>query len=131
VFAAIALVVLTLVTLIVLSIYAWDTHTLARTSVEQINLTKQERDIRAMRDYHHAYDSFFKIQADLTLISKSLADGTFGTKYEGGTAMTTARIHAVFTKQIPAATRKAILSGRSIRTSKRRIALAGCSFIVQ
>lgn len=82
--AAIALVALTIVTLIVLAFYAWDTHTLAGTSVEQINRTKQERDIRAMRDYHHAYDSFFKIQADLTLISKSLADGTFGTKYEGG-----------------------------------------------
>jgi hypothetical protein len=83
--AAVALVVLTIVTLIILARYAWDTRTLARTSVEQINLTKQERDIRAMRDYHHAYDSFFKIQADLTLISRSLADGTFGTKYEGGT----------------------------------------------
>src|SRR5665213_396542 len=34
-FAAIALVVLTIVTLLVLAFYAWDTHTLARTSVHQ------------------------------------------------------------------------------------------------
>src|SRR5580658_3419063 len=33
--AAIALVVLTIVTLIVLAFYAWDTHTLAKTSVHQ------------------------------------------------------------------------------------------------
>src|ERR1035441_5889370 len=39
--AASALVVLTLVTLLVLSIYAWDTHTLARTSVEQISILRQ------------------------------------------------------------------------------------------
>jgi heme exporter protein D len=36
------LVVLTIVTLIVLGLYAWDTHTLAKMSVEQMKATEQQ-----------------------------------------------------------------------------------------
>jgi hypothetical protein len=78
--AAAALVVLTFVTLIVLSIYAWDTHTLAKTSVEQINLVKQERDTLAMRNFQAAYDCFLVVQDNVTAIMKSLENGTFGTR---------------------------------------------------
>jgi hypothetical protein len=78
--ASSALLILTLVTLAVLAFYAWDTHTLAKTSVDQISLIKQEREILAMRNYHVAYDCFFKVQADLNAIMQSLADCTFGTK---------------------------------------------------
>ena len=44
-FAAIALVLLTIVTLLVLAFYAWDTHTLARTSVHQAGHMSEQTEI--------------------------------------------------------------------------------------
>ncbi|MGA2086583.1 MAG: hypothetical protein ABSG60_13815 [Terracidiphilus sp.] len=78
--AAVAVVVLTLVMVIVLFIYAYDTHTLARTSVEQIGLAKLEREELKTLKRHVANDRFLKVQADVTLLMRSIIDGTFGTK---------------------------------------------------
>lgn len=78
--AAMTLVVLTFVTLIVLSIYAWDTHTLARTSVEQINLAKKEHTFQSFKTLQAAYDSVFKTNDNVRKILQSICDGTFGTK---------------------------------------------------
>ena len=78
--AAVAVVVFTLVTVIVLFIYAYDTHTLAKTIVEQIGLAKLDREELKTIKRHVANDRFLKVQADLTLLMQSIIDGTFGTK---------------------------------------------------
>lgn len=78
--ASAVLVALTFVTLGVLCIYAWDTHRLAETSVQQIKLIKNDREITAMRNFHIAYDRILKVQMDLNAVLESLADGTFGTR---------------------------------------------------
>jgi hypothetical protein len=77
---SVALLGVTLVTLIVLFFYAWDTHTLAKTSVEQIDLIKKERSVQTMRNVHAAFDCFFKVRDDLNAIVQSFVDNTFGTK---------------------------------------------------
>jgi hypothetical protein len=79
-FAAIVLVALTLVTLIYLRSYVKDTHTLARTSLEQIILAREERSFEVARKSHAAYDCLMKAKDDLEDVGKSLVDGTFGSK---------------------------------------------------
>lgn len=78
--AACVLVALTFVTLAVLAVYAWDTHTLARVSVEQIDLVKKETTFENIRRNQFAYDCIFKTNDEVIKILRSLADGTFGTK---------------------------------------------------
>ena len=79
-FAAIALVVLTLVTIVVLYFYARDTHTLAKVSVKQIALVLEERSVDLARQNHAAFDCVMKARDDVEAIGRSLIDGTFGTK---------------------------------------------------
>ncbi len=76
----IALLCLTLVTLFVLAVYAFDTHTLAKMSVEQITMMKRERDIIAMRNFHVAYDCFMMVQLNLNTILETIVEGKFGAK---------------------------------------------------
>ena len=71
---------LTFVTLVVLFIYAYDTHTLAKTSVEQIDLVRRQYAFDNLRRNQAAYDCIFKANDDVISVLKSLADGTFGTK---------------------------------------------------
>lgn len=78
--ASVAVVALSVITLAVLFVYAWDTHTLAKTSAEQMQLMKKDRDAAAMRNYHAALDCFLKVQVDLTTVLQSIADHSFGTK---------------------------------------------------
>lgn len=78
--AAIVLVVLSLVTLIVLGFYAWDTHTLAKVSIEQIELVKKESTFETLRRSQAAYDCVYKANDDVIKISQSIVEGTFGTK---------------------------------------------------
>lgn len=63
--SSVALVVLTTITLIVLGLYARDTHTLAKTSAEQIAIARKEHEALAMRNYHIAYTSFLQVQRNL------------------------------------------------------------------
>src|SRR5579859_1390573 len=79
-FAAIALVALTLVTLVVLYFYARDTHTLAKTSADQLQMLKIDRDDTSKRALYVAHDLVLKIYADLTSILQSLVDKSFGNK---------------------------------------------------
>lgn len=72
-------VVITTITLAVLIWYACDTHTLAKTSVEQIKFAKRQYDSELDRNYHVAYDCVFKIQNDLIEILSSFVTHTFGT----------------------------------------------------
>lgn len=76
--AAVVLVVLTLVTLIYLRTYVRDTHTLANTSVEQINLVKKQNAYNAMLRTQTAFDTVFKANDDLREILQLIIDGTFG-----------------------------------------------------
>jgi hypothetical protein len=76
--AAVAVVALTFLTLIVIFIYAYDTHTLAKTSVQQISLAEQQRNELNLLKFHVANDRFLKVQADVTTMMQSIADGTFG-----------------------------------------------------
>lgn len=78
--AATTLVVLTLVTLTVLGFYAWDTHTLAKMSVEQMKLAKKEHSFESLRRTQAAYDCIFRANDNVIRVSRSLLDGTFGTK---------------------------------------------------
>ena len=78
--ASVVLVVLTFITLVVLFRYVWDTRTLAKTSVEQINLVKRDRSIEQMRNFHVAYDRFLQLQDDLTSLMQSVVSGSFPTK---------------------------------------------------
>lgn len=78
--AAVAVAVLTFITLVVLAIYARDTHTLARVSVAQITLAQQERSIDLARQYHFGFDCIIRARDDLRDLAQSLVDGTFGTK---------------------------------------------------
>jgi len=66
--------------LVVITFIAYDTHTLAKTSLEQIKLAKKERDAVTMRNYNIAYDCFCKVQHDLISVMQTLVDGTFGSK---------------------------------------------------
>jgi hypothetical protein len=79
-FASVALVVLTLVTLVVLSIYAWDTHTLAKMSVEQIVLTKTERYETRRWKLQAALDCINKSRDRLLDILRLLRNGSFESK---------------------------------------------------
>jgi hypothetical protein len=78
--AAVAVAMLTITTLAVLVIYAKDTHTLAKVSVAQITLAKQERFIDLARQYHAGFDCIIKARDDLRDLAQSLVNGTFGTK---------------------------------------------------
>jgi hypothetical protein len=78
--AAVAVVVFTLATVIVLFIYAYDTHTLAKTSVEQIGLAKLEREELKTLKLHAANHRFLKVQVDVNSLMQSIIDGTFATK---------------------------------------------------
>jgi type IV secretory pathway VirB6-like protein len=78
--ASVALVVLTLVTFIVLVRYAWDTRTLARVSVEQIEMVKRQNTFDSLRRSQAAYDCVFKANDDLKKLLQSLVDGTFGSR---------------------------------------------------
>lgn len=60
----------------------WHTHTLARTSVEQIDLFKQEQSLQARQSYHIAADCLLKVQADLSAIQQSIVNGTFESKLQ-------------------------------------------------
>ncbi len=97
--AASALVVLTLVTLAVLAVYTWDTHTLAKVSVEQIKLVKEEHSFETMRRSQAAYDLIFMTNDNVRRIGQSLVDGTFGAKPQlrvypsGWPDATTALVH--------------------------------------
>ena len=66
--------------LVVIAFIAYNTHTLAKTSLEQIKLAKKERDAVTMRNYNLAYDCFSKVQHDLISVMQTLVDGTFGSK---------------------------------------------------
>jgi hypothetical protein len=78
--AAVVLVALTFVTLIYLRNYVRDTHTLAKTSVEQISLVKKQNAFDAMLRTQTAFDTVFKANDDLREILQSVIDGTFGTE---------------------------------------------------
>lgn len=78
--AAVAVALLTSITLVVLAIYARDTHTLAKVSVAQITLAKQERFNDLARQYHAGFDCIIRARDDLRNLAQSLVDGTFGTK---------------------------------------------------
>ena len=78
--ASVLLVVLTFLTLVFLFRYVLDTHTLARMSVEQINLVKRDRTIEQMRNFHVAYDRFLQLQRNLTSLMTSIVSGLFQTK---------------------------------------------------
>ncbi len=78
--ASVVLVVLTFITMVVLFRYAWDTRTLARMGVEQIDIVKRDRSIEQMRNFHVAYDRFLQLQNDLTSLMTSIVSGLFQTK---------------------------------------------------
>ncbi len=77
--ASIALVLLTLVTLIYLRIYVRDTRTLARVSVEQIQLVKVDRETDSTVKLMASARCFSQVQANLALLRKSLDNGSFET----------------------------------------------------
>ncbi len=115
-FAAIALVGLTLVTLVVLYFYARDTHTLARASVEQINLVKQEQSLLTRRNYHIAADCLLKVQADLSAIQQSIVEGTFGTKQQSPIYPDNwTEVALTFSQHAPSSTEPAINLGFTLR----------------
>jgi hypothetical protein len=78
--AAVALLVLTIVTLIILFIYTWDTHTLAKVSVQQIALAKHEWSVGMARQNHIAFDCLMKARENIENLAQSLVDGGFGAK---------------------------------------------------
>jgi hypothetical protein len=77
--AAIAMVLFTAVTLVVLVGYARDTRTLARVSVEQIRLMKVDRENDSTLKWYALARRCSLVQAKLTSLKKSLENGSFET----------------------------------------------------
>lgn len=60
--------------------YALDTYRLAKSSVEQIAISKSELEKQQRKAAHVAYDLYLKVQADINALMASVVDGTFGSQ---------------------------------------------------